>query len=921
MATTTVNNALDGGMSAVEGIAVRQIIPHFNLGLVAASVAVSLIGAFTSTQLICCARSARTFLAVLVWTILSSFVFGFCAVFCIHEIAMLACEFDVPAGIDPTWTIVSATLATVFTFAALAGGTLGEFYKDKEGRETRHRLARDTVEYEMIGDDHNPRSGTLDRWSETGSDAGLLDEEHANQTSTDASEESIYGMEVPGSQKPSNKWLPAFMKHDMLSFKKTGISSVELVGQDVMTPKPSAAAARTSSSDVSASGTSGALGRLPRTKEASQSQSSNVFMATISVVYMGLTVGNIVKGLLWSLSLTSMHYCGLWSLKIPNGFVVLNPALVVLAATICWNVCIVGAIFATIAIVTCLAANFLLVHTATVSRNKLAEIVLTRRELWRAIAQKESAEAAALARSEFIASASHEIRTPLHHLQGYGDLLARRSDLSHDARALLQSIQGATKTLSSITNNVLDWSRIENDKSEYNATTFDIRSACESVVNLLPYKDEENDVDVFVVVAPDVPQNIFLDEGYLHRIVMNLLSNAIKFTSSGFILLVLDLVKSDLVITVKDTGQGMPAAFLPVMFDPFKQAQSRAMSRGTGLGLSIIKQLVHKMHGTISVDSQFDKDVGEGRSGTTFTVTIPLPQLTLSIDEDAVESQTEPPLQVAILENFHNLRAMEGLQLAWEKFGCQTTIVKPAHFAREVQNSNDKWKYIVADISVLDQASSISPALQKNEDSLVLVPYDEQRGLQGLPELPAHMIPLRKPLVWHTFEARIATAKDSSAKCGNKVRFANDATIVASSIEVAPSPKEGIKAYTILLVEDNPINQKLGQKMLASLGYNVLLAEDGEVAIEQLRRHDELVDLVLMDQSMPRKDGTTATREIRAMEAEGLFSRSPRIIIAVTAGVGPHAQTMCLDAGMDGFLTKPLSLAKLEDVMSKLLPT
>lgn len=106
-------------------------------------------------------------------------------------------------------------------------------------------------------------------------------------------------------------------------------------------------------------------------------------------------------------------------------------------------------IVASIAIVTCLAANFLLVHTATISRNKLAEIVLTRRELWRAIAQKDSAEAATVARSEFIASASHEIRTPLHHLQGYGDLLASRTDLSDEARDLLRSIQNATKTLSS----------------------------------------------------------------------------------------------------------------------------------------------------------------------------------------------------------------------------------------------------------------------------------------------------------------------------------------------------------------------------------------------------------------------------------------------------------------------------------------
>lgn len=108
--------------------------------------------------------------------------------------------------------------------------------------------------------------------------------------------------------------------------------------------------------------------------------------------------------------------------------------------------------------------------------------------------------------------------------------------------------------------------------------------------------------------------------------------------------------------------------------------------------------------------------------------------------------------------------------------------------------------------------------------------------------------------------------------------------------------------------------------MLTSLGYNVLVADDGEVAIEQLRQHDDIIDIVLMDQFMPRKDGVTATREIRAMEAAGLFSRSPRSIIALTSGVGPQAETVCREAGMDDFLTKPLSLAKLEGVMSTLLP-
>lgn len=339
--TTTMNG--NHSVEAVEGDAVRQIIPHFNLGLVAASVAVSLIGAFTSTQLICCARSARTFLAVLAWTTLSSFVFGFCAVFCIHEIAMLACELDVPVDIDPLWTIISATFATVFTFAALAGGTFREFYKDKRRKNSRRPRARDAFEREIIGDDHHARSGSLDAWSETGSDAGLLDEEHVDSTSRDASEEMIYGLEATDSQSPRDTLLAVSTKHDMHSLQKTGTSSAELDSQHTTAAKTSAAP-RTSSSDVSASVSTSGVGRLPRSRERSQSQSSNVFVATVWVIYMGLSAGNILKGLLWSLSLTSMHYCGLLSLKIPNGFVIFNPVLVVLAATICWNVCIVGAI-------------------------------------------------------------------------------------------------------------------------------------------------------------------------------------------------------------------------------------------------------------------------------------------------------------------------------------------------------------------------------------------------------------------------------------------------------------------------------------------------------------------------------------------------------------------------------------------------
>lgn len=252
---------------------------------------------------------------------------------------------------------------------------------------------------------------------------------------------------------------------------------------------------------------------------------------------------------------------------------------------------------------------------------------------------------------------------------------------------------------------------------------------------------------------------------------------------------------------------GMPAAFVPIMFEPFKQAQSRAMSRGTGLGLSIIKQLVHQMHGTIQVESQYEKDVGEGASGTTFTVTIPLPQLTSSIDEDEDTTKSDAAAlpQIAILEQSHNSRAIEGLQLAWEKFRCQTTVIKPTDFARAEHTSNPRWKYVVADVRVLEQDRALSLALRKNDSQLVLVPYNEQSELKGLPKLPAHVIPLRKPLVWHTIEARITDAKAIPAKDSRSVRFADDASVADPKDNVTSSPVGNAKQYTILLVEDNPV--------------------------------------------------------------------------------------------------------------------
>lgn len=539
---------------------------------------------------------------------------------------------------------------------------------------------------------------------------------------------------------------------------------------------------------------------------------------------------------------------------------------------------------------------------------------MTRRELWRTIAQKEAAETAAIARSDFIASASHEIRTPLHHLQGYSDLLSR-TELSDEGRLLLQAIQSATRTLSSITNNVLDWSRIENDsEATYRPTDLDIRAVCDSVMNLLPANDDDAEVEMFVVVTQAVPKTIFLDEAYLNRVLMNLLSNALKFTAAGYILLLVEYSSGDLTITVKDSGCGIPPNFVPHMFEPFKQAQTRSTSRGTGLGLSIIRQLLNKMSGTIDVVSNYEKDVPEGDHGTTFTVTIPI---THSIDEDPQILVLDALPKVAILRTTRNARSLEGQCFAWQKAGFMPSLVD----GLDDLTGND-WRYVCA----ADTASvSCEPSLRGHLSNCVytvLLPFDTQNELRQLAELTSlqHVVPIQKPLRWHTFDARVASSKNKPTT-PTRVRFAPDETSYSgatSKHSTSPS-KVPARRFTILLAEDNPIDQRLGRKMLASLGHDVIVAEDGQDAINKIKPHGTLVDAILMDQSMPRKDGAEATREIRALEKDGILKRR-HPIIAVTAVVAVNAQTMCREAGMDDFLAKPLSLAKLESTLSVYFP-
>lgn len=986
------------------GADLRRLEPRWDYALIAASITVSLLGAFTATQMMCQARTARYFSGVLVWAILGSLTFGFCSIWSLHFIATLACELDVRVGLDVSLTILSAILAVSFTFAALASDLLRDRYmrlakktKPNARRDSRRGRGREEIlpfhdgnastdallgstPPEITEDqDHSenvnvlhperPHASPARQGRRRGMSLGPLEEHFTGMNGSVVRLETGTPQSVSLSRSPNPGVRKPFNGQSDLHVHEESLGDSDSVPRSSTDEDASGRSSATLGSD-----SSGNLGLLSfmyskTSGEATSSSATDALTGIAGLIYHGSTPRNFFKGFVWSLSITTMHYVGIFALKIPQGHVTLQPFIVLLSACISWLVCTLGSIlipqievnfaqqlafsvvaaagvaamhftgmFATtfwsraspsenrgyppnlavavgcIAIVTCIFANGLLAHSATVARNKLAEIVQTKRKLWAAIAQKQNAEAMAHARSEFIASASHEIRTPLHQLQGYSDLLSR-IDLNDEARLLLLAIQQATRSLSMITANVLDWSRLEKGEAVCRPTSLDLRRVCESILAILPNKDEDVGTELMIVVAPEVPTCLFLDETYLQRILMNLLTNALKFTQSGYVLLLVEMKDRGLRITVKDSGFGIPESFLPHLFEPFKQAQTRGAERGTGLGLAIIKQLLEKMQGTIDVESECRQinSVGVERCGSTFTANIP------------VSAPAAAPQSLSALGSKRQLayygapdgRFFEGLQLAWSAFGFDLVRADPDS---DIAGS---WGIIWIDVMYLQAHPATLRRLLNLQDRLILVSYDSQllldRTIGSIPS--AHIIPIRRPFVWHRMIESIASVmRSGKASVDRAVRFAPVVDVADDETDQDPSGEENpaTRHSTILLVEDNKINQKLGVKMLKTLGYKVIVANDGQEAVEKMVEHDAEIDLVLMDQSMPHKDGITATKEIREMELLGPLSRK-RPIIMVTAVVGPDAQTLCMSAGADAFLPKPLAMSKLEHTLKNFL--